>query len=273
MKKTISFYENDNIIIDHSYFCTHKINLDFHIHIRCELIFIKSGKLTALMGDNIYLAKKNDLLIFRSNTPHKVSLSPESEYDRYDILFCEDNIANGVFNRFPEHVSCINCSGNEHIIELFAKLDWLCKSFTGDDLGLLLKNTLEEILFVLSMNINSERDNDILSIHPILSRAIQYINEHYTEQISIDMLCEHLYITKSHLHHLFKENLKISPKKYINMRRLAKAQKMIRMGEKPIKVYASCGFVDYASLFRNYVSYFGYSPSKESELNTDEIFE
>ena len=71
----------------------------------------------------------------------------------------------------------------------------------------------------------------------------------------------------------FKENLKISPKKYINMRRLAKAQKMIRMGEKPIKVYASCGFVDYASLFRNYVSYFGYSPSKESELNTDEIFE
>ena len=60
--------------------------------------------------------------------------------------------------------------------------------------------------------------------------------------------------------------MQITPKKYINIRRLAKAQKLIRLGEKPSSIFLSCGFCDYATFFRNYTSYFGYTPSQENEI-------
>ena len=57
----------------------------------------------------------------------------------------------------------------------------------------------------------------------------------------------------------------MSPKQYIISKRLAKARKMIRRGERPTAVSAECGFGDYTTFFRNYKKYFGYSPSLESE--------
>ena len=83
---------------------------------------------------------------------------------------------------------------------------------------------------------------------------------------TLDDIAQQLCTNKSHLHHLFSEFLQITPKKYINIRRLAKAQKLIRMGEKPSFIYSSCGFSDYATFFRNYTTYFGYTPSQENEI-------
>ena len=145
-------------------------------------------------------------------------------------------------------------------------MDYYHQNFEGDDLGLLLTNVIEELLFNLTISPSDDLDNEVISIHPAIKSAIIYINEHYCEQISIDDIAHHLCTNKSHLHHLFSEFLQITPKKYINIRRLAKAQKLIRMGEKPSAIYSSCGFSDYATFFRNYTAYFGYTPSQENEI-------
>ena len=50
------------------------------------------------------------------------------------------------------------------------------------------------------------------------------------------------------------------------MKRLSKAQKLIIEGEKPTSIYVECGFTDYGTFFRNYTSYFGYTPSQKDEI-------
>ena len=74
-----------------------------------------------------------------------------------------------------------------------------------------------------------------------------------------------LYITKSHLHHLFSKHLQLTPAKYITQKRLMLARRKLRRGEKPTAVFSDCGFEDYATFFRNYKRHFGYSPAEESK--------
>ena len=100
--------------------------------------------------------------------------------------------------------------------------------------------------------------------NPILENALTYIREHLTEIESVEEISRALYITKSHLHHLFSRNLQLTPAKYITQKRLMLAQKRIRRGEKPTAVFAECGFEDYATFFRNYKKHFGYSPAEHN---------
>ena len=267
MQKVISAYENNQTLYNHAVISSPmETNLGFHVHDICELIFLKKGNISGMIGDKIYKIKKNNLMIFRANTPHKIIFEDNADYERYDILFDENVLGNKVFDRLSKKLCCIDCNGNNHIIDLFKKMDFYCQSLTGDDLGLLITNAIEELLFNLYISPPDDFEGELLSIHPTVKEAVKYINEHYCEQISIDDICRELCVNKSHLHHLFSEFMQITPKKYINIRRLAKAQKLIISGEKPSAIFSSCGFCDYATFFRNYTSYFGYTPSQENQI-------
>ena len=267
MQKIISSYENDKILYNYAITTSPSdTTLGFHMHDICELIFLKKGNVSGMIGDKIYKLKKNNLMIFRANTPHKMIFDDNSDYERYDILFDDNLLGNRVFERISKKLCCIDCNGNNRIVDLFSKMDFYCQNFEGDDLGLLLTNVIEELLFNISISPTDDFDNELISLHPTVKSAISYINEHYCDQISVDDMARTLCTNKSHLHHLFSEFLQITPKKYINIRRLAKAQKLIRMGEKPSAIFSSCGFSDYATFFRNYTSYFGYTPSQENEI-------
>ncbi len=261
-------YRNNIIYCGHAtvFTPTKDIPPVFHVHDICELILVKTGNVSAIIGEQIYKLGKNNLVIFRANIPHKVIFDDDSDYERYDILFDEAVLGNHIFDRIPQNLHFLDCNGNNTILSLFEKLDFYCERFHGDDLALLLQNTIEEILFHIYLVPPDDFDGEPVSMHPTLKDALQYISQHYCEQITVEDMSRHLCVNKSHLHHLFTEHLQVTPKKFINLRRLAKAQKLIRMGEKPSAVFSSCGFSDYATFFRNYTTCFGRNPSQENEI-------
>ncbi|MBQ7953630.1 MAG: helix-turn-helix transcriptional regulator [Clostridia bacterium] len=268
--KIISFYKDDSIACAHS--IVYKPNdgdFKFHTHDICEIIFLKSGDISAVIGEKTYKMQKDSLVIFRSNIPHRIRIDGSENYERYNILFNENELANGIFHKLPKELDLINCNGNAQIIKLFEKIDYYYSKFSGENFKILVKNIVEEILFNLYAEPFEDFSVNQASVHPIISSAVNYINEHYKEPVTIDDICRDVCVTKSHLHHLFMKNMKISPKKYVNMRRLSKAQKLIAMGEKPTVIYTECGFTDYGTFFRNYTNYFGYSPSRRDEIATE----
>ena len=76
-------------------------------------------------------------------------------------------------------------------------------------------------------------------------------------------LADKFFVTESYVFQLFKKELKITPKKYINDKRLLKAQSLILSGVLPTSAYLTVGFNDYAAFYRAYVKFFGCAPSKE----------
>ena len=100
-------------------------------------------------------------------------------------------------------------------------------------------------------------------ISPILTRALEYVNENLFTISGVEELAEGLALSQPYLFKIFKQQLKISPKQYINLKRLQYAQKMIRRGKRPNEIYFDCGFDSYVGFYKQYVKTFGYPPSKE----------
>ena len=268
--KSISHYRNELICHEHS---SHTFPEDkyfsMHTHDICEIIYLNSGNASAIIDGNIYKIPKDSLVIFRADVPHRIRIDGSaSPYERHNILFDENKLANGIFHKLPKDVALIDCSGKSRIKELFGKIDYYYKKFKNEDMDVLIPNVIEEILYNTYLEHDESIDNKTI-LHPVVSVAVEYINKHYTDDISIDDISVKMHITKSHLHHLFNEYLNISPKKYINLKRLTKAQKMIKAGEKPSRIYQECGFSEYSTFFRNYSSHFGYVPSQREEIEKE----
>ena len=94
----------------------------------------------------------------------------------------------------------------------------------------------------------------------LLFQVIRHINEHLSEPLSLDALCEQFYLSKPQLCRSFKRTTGASVGEYITAKRLLQAQTMLRAGSPPTQVCTACGFNDYSAFYRAYRKHFGVSP-------------
>lgn len=267
MKTVISEYESETLLFDHIVYTNpQEKDFELHTHDICELLFLKKGEVSAIIGAKEYKLQKDSLAIFRANTAHKIKINKKADYERYDIIFDESILANRIFKKISPDFDIISYSGNRRISDLFARLDDYCRFFKNEDLKILVTNITEELLFNIYLTPKNNLNENIPLSNPIITKALQYINDRYEEPISVGDVCSFVCTTKSHLHQLFMRYLKTTPKKYINQKRLSKAQELIKSGEKPSVIYSLCGFAEYATFFRNYTAYFGYTPSEREKI-------
>ncbi len=95
--------------------------------------------------------------------------------------------------------------------------------------------------------------------------VLQYLDDHLTDDISIDALARTFYLSRYYLMHLFKEETGSTIGGYLNTRRLLLARKLIRGGMRITEACYSCGFKNYSTFLRAYKKYFRCSP-RESLL-------
>jgi len=246
---------------------------EMHTHGFCEIIFLKEGDVSAVIGEKTYKLTGNSLVIFRANIPHRIRVDSNKNYDRHNIIFDENNFANNIFNKIPETLDVLDCNNNVRIIELFDKIDYYYQKLDADDSANLITGLIQELMFNLYIMPVENSCNNMVPAHPIIKKAVEYIDSYYTTPIAIDDICKSISVTKSHLHHLFIDNMKISPKKYINTKRLSMARKLIFSGEKPSEVYSKCGFNEYVTFFRSYTKQYGYTPSQKDMIALDSEIE
>ena len=242
-----------------------------HTHEVCELLFLKKGNPGYFVEGKNYKLGKNSLVISRAGDRHKIYFDEPSPYSRYNILFDEKNIPFDLFTKIPSKLDIINFDGNTIVSDLFKRADYYFDHFEGEKLGKLLVGITEELFYNISIAIdeNAVADCESASSNPVIAAALAFIDENLTSNLSIDTICEQLYITKSHLHHLFTNHLQISPKKYILSKRLNLAKRAIRTGLKPIEACMQSGFSDYSTFYRDYKKFFGHSPSRELDFEPD----
>lgn len=264
----LSAYSDSNVAFTH--LISEKPSDDsfrLHSHNVCEITYIVSGEVSWVIEGRSYMIRKNDLVILRPNLVHGVHIHGVEIYERYNVSFDDKSITDNALEDVPHEIEVLNFSSNTYVTDLFKKLAFYNKSFSGERKRILISHIIEELVFNLTLQTSGKSDESSMHINPVLARALKYMDENYTKCVGVEDMCRELYISKSHIHALFSEHLRISPKKYLNLKRLAHAQRLIRVGKKPYAIYRECGFSDYASFYRNYKIHFGYAPSFELERN------
>ncbi|MBQ7821492.1 MAG: helix-turn-helix transcriptional regulator [Clostridia bacterium] len=242
-------------------------NFNVEAHNYYELIYIVSGDVSYVIEDRRYKLKKGDLIITRPANYHYINIDSGVDYERYDLFF--DERALGIHNTslIPQDTEVVNLRANKIASELFGKLDYYSFKLSKEDFISVASLIITELFYNLSISGTKKNGADYSNASPLVSKAIAYINEHLFEIRDIKEISRELYVTDSYLFRIFKKEMLQSPKRYINDKRILAAQSMISMGERPTDVCERCGFGDYTSFYRSYISFFGYSPSKEHVFN------
>lgn len=234
-----------------------------HTHDVPELLFIKQIDGCHIVEDREYPLSGMDLIIVPPAVHHTIKLYSDSPYDRYDICF-DPGLPGEKFDRIFNTITVLNCSENRIINEIFRKADYYAEVFPKEEFESVSKLLITEVFYNILTLDSSDSISPIIS-NPILSKAVEYINQNIFTISSVTEISDALYVTESYLFGIFKKLLHTSPKKYINAKRLHAARSAIAMGEKPSEVFSRVGFGDYTSFYRSYVNFFGHSPSREND--------
>ena len=184
MDSVISRYSDDEVSLHHSVTdSTDRYNFYLHSHDRCELTFLISGRVSAVIGGKTYKLRKNDLLILRPNTVHGIRVDSGEDYERYNITFDDKNIVDNAFDDIPMGVDVINYSSNHYVTDLFEKLDFYCKNFSGARARALISNVVEELVCNMTLHTHNNTESDKTLLNPLLISAIEYIDESFTKPI------------------------------------------------------------------------------------------
>lgn len=240
-------------------------NFLMHMHSNYEIYCFLTGDAKYIVEGSIYPLHKGDLVLMRPSESHHILFSSSSSYQRMRLNFLPRDIYDpfteallapfhkrplGKFNHYPAlHFN------DSHLIHYIEKM---CSSKNSQAYSAYLTVLLCE----LSQKFETLQTIDSTAESNMFSDILQYINSNLTEQLSLQKISEHFYISKSQLNRNFNHLIGATVWSYITGKRLLLAKKLITDGGNPTKIYLECGFNDYSSFYRAYTAKFGISPSK-----------
>lgn len=99
-----------------------------------------------------------------------------------------------------------------------------------------------------------------------LKQAIEYINQHLSEEISLDKIAQHLDMSQYYFCHLFKQSMGISPYQYVLRQRIEKAKQLLKKQKLTIThVALECGFANQTHFTKHFRKLMGITPKAYRE--------
>jgi len=100
------------------------------------------------------------------------------------------------------------------------------------EIDIRLRQILLELMYHYWGNGNFKTDDSITNLS--VQKAIKYMNLHFSENITIAEVADHVGINASYFRHLFKEHTQITFKGYITYLRVSQAKKLLLATDKSI---------------------------------------
>ncbi len=97
----------------------------------------------------------------------------------------------------------------------------------------------------------------------MLNVAINYINAHLGENLSLAAIAAELHISQYHFCRMFKQSTGMSPHRYLMQQRVEKAKQLLRKPEgKVTDIAEDCGFANHSHFAKYFRRYTGVSPTQ-----------
>ena len=236
-----------------------------HFHNEYEFYYLLEGTGLFFIKDRGYPIVSGCLALIDGEEMHRVYSKSNKNYKRF-ILFVKKTY---LVKNFPELAqnldksSCISLTTKQQVQteEQIERILYECNN------PALMQHELIELLteqFLINMYrlVNSPLQKVNYGGGDIL-KILQYIDEHYTEKITLNDICKHLNISVSYLTRLFKSSTGYTLVEYINNLRIREAAKLLLTTKLPISQIAlEVGFESFSYFGKLFVKYYNMSPLK-----------
>ncbi len=251
---------------------TSRPNVDVHVHDCCEIFLSLSDANGFLIDDKFYKVSENDLFLLNNFQAHKVNPFIGKKFVRYSLHVHPDFLyANSMgdvrLTKYfyavdkPDVIKLTNDERDE-LVKLF-------KSLTvdygyADDIYKRLR-AIEIVLQTINLCDKHVKAQPHLNQDAPLNSALKFINENFTNQITLQDVAKNSFLSVNRLCGLFKEYLSTTVIKYVTSKRISYAKKLLAEGKNVTQTAFESGFNDYANFIRTFKKTVGISPGKYRE--------
>ena len=134
----------------------------------------------------------------------------------------------------------------------------------GDFYQMELDILLRQVLLALSRaRSSSEIVHHTPDLNPKIAEAQVYINDHYTEPLTLSQVARYLDLNASYFRHLFKDEMQISFKPYVTLLRLAHAQKLLIASQKSVsEIIQEVGYSNISQFYKIFELNYNLTPAE-----------
>lgn len=276
----LDFFTNDNNFPFYIQYGFHDDNLVIHKHRDfSELVIVMNGSANHIVNDEKYNIKKGDVFVISDDTAH--GYEDTENFRICNIMYRLENLLsadydikkNAGFHALfvlepyisKEHsfkskltLTPIDFEKVHHLIDSML-LEYKTRT---DGRETLLKASFITLVVMLSRLYSFgsiTEKTDIINI----ARSVSYIESHYTENISIDVLAELSHYSPRHFTRIFNDTYHTTPLNYILELRINHACSLLKGSPLPItNIAVQCGFNDINYFSRTFKKRIGLTPKQ-----------
>lgn len=252
---------------------TARKEFSYHYHDFHKILILLSGDVTYCIEGRTYDLRPNDIVLVNAGEVHKPVIHSDAPYERI-IIYVSPDFLDEYREEDNDLTLCLRqaLAEQSHVLRLQSSISGrlgatireLDCSLQDEDYANELYHRILFLEFMIQLNRAAlhnhvEYIGDSASNDKILS-ILSYVNEHLTEDISIDELSSRFFLSRYYLMHTFKEQTGYTIGNYISTKRLFLARELIADGTPITDVCYACGFHNYSTFLRAYKKSFGESP-------------
>lgn len=258
--------------------------IPWHWHNDFELIYLESGHFEFFIGNDTFILNRGEAVFINSKVIHQIksvnnettiyycyTFSPELISESMQSLIACKYIIPLMNNyNYPYYIFHNNipwekdCLTNIHELNKAASSKNMLREFK-------VKHYLQSVFISMIENISyicDKTDTNVVNENYEAMKIIIYIQEHYSESISLSDLTHAANISKSSCNRLFRKILKTTPFQYILDFRINESMQLLNNSTKSISEIAfSCGFNDVSYYCKVFRKCNGISPQKYRYIN------
>lgn len=196
-----------------------------HLHNEFELVYCLKGSFEVSIDSATHKVNEGQLSISFPNQSHRYFYDKSVPLDTYVLIFniqLLPEIKKYLDSYLPAN-PIIDVSDNAFLKNILNKIN---ENNGKDDFSVLKRSGYLKLLaaeIFKNMEFIPTRKTD----HEILKEIVNYCNNHFTDDIHLSDLEEHLHISKYYISHIFKEKVKMGFNEYIHSLRIEAAEKLL----------------------------------------------
>lgn len=220
-----------------------------HFHSTYEIYYLMSGKREIFIQDRTILVDEGDLVIIAPNILHRTTNADRPKHERliiniHEQYFSVDNSHRAVLQPlFEQDYLVIKGSiRNREAFDFFARevITEVQNEHNGFEL---YAQTLALQLLIVCCRYAQENTSEPLAspspMHERISEIVRYVNAHYMNDLSLQLLADKFYISPYYLSRFFREATGFTYVEYVNSVRIKEAKKLLEHSTMKVNLIAS----------------------------------
>ena len=232
-----------------------------------QILFTGSGKGVLTVGGNSYIQTENSIFYLAPGVAHEYC-PLGGNWTTCWVVFRGGEL--GTLMRSMGFGGYATAEGNiEPLRRIFSQL------FTAAEDSVYDAEQCSRLVYELVLAARAVLVHDFqtsLRSRNLLQNALDYIDAHFFEDISLERLAELSNVSKQHFCRVFRSRMNMRPMEYIARRRIAEARLLLcNTSDSIASVGARCGYPDPAYFGMVFRRYEGISPSEYRSRRGSEI--